>query len=108
MDINPLKCAQYIQETAPLFAQAKANRVYIENYLKTVKAVQMNASDSTSLGQKEADAYASADYKLQLEALKEAVEQEERYRWMLTAAQAKLEIWKTTQYVRRAEMKNLQ
>tara|TARA_R110000868_G_scaffold82690_2_gene233389 strand:+ start:259 stop:588 length:330 start_codon:yes stop_codon:yes gene_type:complete len=105
-EINPLKCANYIQATAPLFAKAKADRTFIENYLKTVKAQQMNASDSSSLGAKEADAYASSAYIEQLKGLREAVEQEENYRWSMTAAQAKIDIWKTTEFSRRAEIKN--
>ena len=110
MDINeidPLRCAKFIQDTAPKFAKAKADRTFIENYLRTVKSQLMGDSDATSLGQREADAYASQKYVEQLNGLREAVEQEETYRWQMTAAQAKLEIWKTTEYSRRAEMKNL-
>jgi hypothetical protein len=38
MDIDPNKCVAYIMENAPKFAQAKAERVFIENFLRTVKS----------------------------------------------------------------------
>ncbi len=105
--INPLKCAEYIQKTAPLFAKAKADRTFIENYLKTVKAREMSVSVATSLGAKEVEAYSSAAYVEQLEALRIAVEQEEMFKWNMTSAQLKADIWKVTEYSKRAELRNL-
>jgi hypothetical protein len=40
-----------------------------------------------------------------LKGLEVAVEQEEKYRWMLIAAQARIEVWKAEQYTNRAEMR---
>ena len=105
--IDPVRCAKFIQETAPKFAKAKADRTFIENYLRTVKSQLMGNSDATSLGQREADAYASQKYVDQLNGLREAVELEETFRWQMTAAQAKLEIWKVCEYSKRQEMRNL-
>lgn len=106
MEINPQKAINYMVENAPLYAQAKANRVFIENYLRTVKARLMNEETGT-LGNKEAYAYAHADYVAQLEALKIATEEEERLKYMLSAAQARIEVWKTQEYTKRQELKNL-
>lgn len=106
MEINPLKATNYIMETAPKFAQAKANRVFIEGYIKTVKSRLMNEEVGT-LGHKESYAQAHPDYVAQLEALRTATEEEERLKFMLVAAQAKVEIWKTLEYTKRAELKNL-
>jgi hypothetical protein len=39
--------------------------------------------------------------------LKTAVVIEEEMRWMLVAAQARIEVWKTNQYNTRAELKAL-
>tara|TARA_R110000772_G_scaffold7311_2_gene25027 strand:+ start:934 stop:1257 length:324 start_codon:yes stop_codon:yes gene_type:complete len=107
MEIDPNRAIEYIQHNANKFAQAKADRIFIENYLKTVKSRVMNESDSSSLGAKEAEAYASANYVEQLNALKVAVEQEETLKFMLIAAQARIDVWKTTEYSKRAEMRNL-
>lgn len=107
MEIDPNRAIEYIQQNAIKFAKAKADRIFIENYLKTVKAKVMNASDSGSLGAKEAEAYASPQYIEQLNGLKEAVEQEEHLKWMLTAAQARLDVYKVQEYTRRAEIRNM-
>jgi hypothetical protein len=107
MEINPEKAIRYIQEHAERYAKAKGDVAFTENYLKVVKSQQMNKSESSSLGQREADAYASDDYLQAIIANKQAVEEEAHLKWMLTAAQARVEVWKTTQYTIRAEMKNL-
>jgi hypothetical protein len=107
MEIDPQRCAEFIQATAPKFAKARADRMFIENYLKTIKAKEMNASGSTSLGQKEADAYASDSYMEQLNGYRVAIEEEEHLKWLMTAAQAKIDIWKTTEYSKRAEIRNM-
>ena len=106
MEINPEKAIRYIAENAPLFAQAKANRVFIENYLRTVKSRLMNEEAGT-LGNKEAYAYAHEDYVEQLKGLKAATEEEERLKYMLLAAQARIEVWKTQEYTKRQELKQL-
>ena len=38
MDIDPNKCVAYIMENAPKFAQAKAERVFIENFLRPINS----------------------------------------------------------------------
>ncbi len=105
-EINPDKAIRYIVDNAPAYAQAKANRVFIENYLSTVKSRLMLEEDGT-LGHKDAYAKAHPDYVAQLEGLKAATEAEERLKYMLLAAQARIEVWKTQEYTKRQELKNL-
>ncbi len=105
MDIEPLKAIEYIQRNAGTYAQAKANRIYIENYLKTVKARLMGSSPATAIGAKEIYAYSSEIYVEQLDGLKDAIEVEETLRYMLEAAKLKVEVWKVQEYTRRTEMK---
>lgn len=107
MDIDPLLAVEFIQKNASVFSQAKADRMFIEGFLKTTKSRLMGLSDAKSLGDREAYAYAHEDYVEQLEGLRVAVEIEERIKWLMTAAQAKIDIWKTNEYTKRAEMKNL-
>jgi hypothetical protein len=107
MEINPEKAIRYIQENAEKYAKAKGDVAYTENYLKVVKSQQMNKSESSSLGQREADAYASADYLQAITAHKQAVEEETHLRWMLEAAKARIEVYKVQEHTRRAEMRNL-
>jgi len=106
-EIDPLLAVNFLQLTAPRFSQAKAERTFLENYLKTIKSRLMQESDSKSLGDREAYAYAHETYVEQLRGYKQAIEEEERLKWLMTAAQAKIEVWKTLEYTKRAEMKNL-
>jgi hypothetical protein len=107
MEINPNKAIQYLMDTAPLYAQAKANRMYLEEMRKSVKAKLMKGCQETVLGKQEIFAYAHPDYIEILEGIKAAVEQEENYRWMMAAAQARVEVWRTNKYSERAEVRNV-
>jgi hypothetical protein len=107
MEINPEKAIRYIQENAEKYAKSKGDVAYTENYLKVVKSQQMNNSDSSSLGQREADAYASPEYIQAILANKQAIEEETHLRWMLEAAKARIEVFKVQEYTKRSEMRNL-
>lgn len=106
MNLDPNKCVAYIMENAPKFAQAKAERVFIENYLRTIKSRLMQ-NEAGTLGNKEAYAYAHPDYEAQLKGLRDATEKEENLKFMLLAAQMRFDTWKTHEYSKRQELKNL-
>lgn len=106
MDIDPNKAISYIIENAPKFAQAKAERVFIENYLRTIKS-RLMANEEGTLGLREAYAYAHPDYEAQLQGLKVATEKEEHLRYMLKAAELRCEIFKVQEYSKRQELKNI-
>ena len=97
------KAIDYIRDKAPEYAAAKANRTYIENALKTVKAKQMSESDKKTLGDREIDAYMSIEYETMLKGLREAVEIEETIKWRMEAAKLRFEHWKTEQFNSRVE-----
>lgn len=103
--IDPNKAIKFIQENSQAYADAKGTRVHLESFLKTVKAQLMSESDEKTLGAQEAFAYAHGRYIDQLQALKDAVIQEEYLRYMLKAAEMRVEVWKTEQYTLRAEMR---
>ena len=105
---EPTKAIQYLIDTAPLYAKAKADRMYLEEYRKSRKAQLMSIAGTEVLGKQETFAYAHADYVEILEGIKQAVEKEENYRWLLSAAQARIEVWRTQQYSMRAEIKATQ
>jgi hypothetical protein len=102
---EPTKAIQYLIDTAPLYAKAKADRMYLEEYRKSIKAQLMSRAGTEVLGKQETFAYAHEDYIQILEGIKQAVEKEEKYRWLMTAAQARIEVWRTEQYSARMEMK---
>ena len=105
---SPDKAIQYLIDTAPLYAQAKSERLYLEEFRKSKKAHLMSQAGTEVLGKQETFAYAHADYIEILEGIRQAVEREERFRWLMTAAQARIEVWRTEQYSARMEMKATQ
>ncbi len=105
---EPTKAIQYLIDTAPLYAKAKADRMFLEEFRKSRKAQLASQAGTEVLGKQETFAYAHADYIEILEGIKEAVEREERFRWLMTAAQARIEVWRTEQYSARMEVKATQ
>ena len=97
----------YIRDNAKKYAQAKANRVYLEEYRKSLKASLMATQIGEPVNAREIYAYAHHDYTQLLEGIKEAIEAEENLRWKLIAAQAKIEVWRSLSANQRAEAKVL-
>lgn len=93
--IDPHAAVDYIIKNAGTFAKAKAERVYLEEFRKSKKALLMKSSPESSGIAQERDAYAHPEYLELLNGLKEAVQVEEKLRWDLIAAQARVEIWRT-------------
>lgn len=87
----------------PGFDLAKAERVYMEEYRKTLKAKLMKSSGVESIGAQEREAYSHPDYEAHLLGLREAVEVEERLRWQMVAAQTRVEVWRSMESSARAE-----
>lgn len=100
---DPNKAVDYIIENAGKFAAAKADRVYLEEFRKSKKALLMGQSTAKSAVEREQYAYAHEGYLALLGALKAAVEVEEKLRWDLIAAQARVEIWRTQSANNRAQ-----
>jgi len=96
------KALDYLRDNAVKAAQARANRAYVEEYRKTVKAQIMKDHGGESLGAQEREAYSDSRYVEHLKAIKEAVYADEYHRWMMSAAEAKIEAWRTQQANTRA------
>jgi hypothetical protein len=104
-EIDPNLAVDFLLKNAGLFAKAKAERIYLEEFRKSKKALLMQeaflAGVDTMAGQ-ERDAYARSEYRELLEGLKAAVEIEESLKWKMTAAQLRVEIWRTNEASNRA------
>ena len=96
------KAVDFIRDNARKSAQATANRIYMTEYRKVVKAQIMRTSAGASVAAQEVEAESSAPYIEHLKALREAVEADEYFSWMMTAAEAKIEAWRTHQANQRA------
>ena len=92
---HPLKAVEFLARTAPAFAKAKSERVYLEEFRKSQKAMLSAQSGLRTASEREDYAYSHPDYLAVLDGLKAAVEAEETMRWQMVAAQAKIEIWRT-------------
>lgn len=89
------KALDYLRDNARDAAQAKANRVYVEEYRKVIKAQLMKENGQLSGILQEREAYADPRYIAHLDAIKEAVEIDEGHRFLRAAADAKIEAWRT-------------
>ena len=89
------KALEYLNEGADDAAKARAERIYLEEYRKHLKAIIMCESSIQPLGAQERNAYADRRYREHLVALKTAVEQDEKHRFLREAAQAKVNAWQT-------------
>lgn len=92
---DPTAAIEYLLQTARRHAKAKAERIYLEQFRKSKKAILMNECQEKTAAAKEQFAYSHPEYIQLLEGLKVAVESEETMRWKMVAAQAKVEIWRT-------------
>lgn len=97
------KAVAYLAANARKAAQAKAERSYVEEFRKTIKATIMREHSELPLGAQEREAYADPRYRQHLDAIKEAVEADEYNRWMMAAAEAKLSAWQTAMRIQRAQ-----
>lgn len=102
---DPHLAVDYIIANAKKFAQAKADRIYMEEYRKSLKAILMKRSLEETIGAQEREAYAHDEYKVLLDGLRQAIEVEEKLRWDLIAAQARVDIWRSEQANMRLEGK---
>jgi len=95
---NMEKVVEFILKTAAPYSKAKAERLYLEEFRKSKKALLMQEAlfkGVEAISAQERDAYAHPEYKKLLEGLKEAVEAEEKLKWQLEAARIKVDLYRT-------------
>lgn len=100
--IDPVACVDFIRDNAIALAEAKAQRIYIEESLRSIKATHMKLHADMAVNAQEREAYASDEYRTALRGLQAAVYEEEKLRWLMVAAQAKIEIWRSMEASGRA------
>ena len=105
---DPHKAVDFMLEHAEKYATAKANRIHIEEFRKSKKALLMNQCSAETVNAREQYAYSHPDYIQLIEGLKQAVEIEESLRWKMTAAQMRVEIWRSMEATARAEGRAVQ
>ena len=96
--IDPDDAVDFLFRFGNKYAIAKAQRVYLEEFRKSQKAMLMKEAmlnGSKSIAAAEMEAYASPSYAEVLKGIQVATEEEESLRWQLTAAQARIEVYRT-------------
>ena len=90
------KAIDYLRDNADNAAKARAERIYMEEFRKSLKALIMKDHIDATVSAQEREAYADPRYQTHLEALRQAVYRDEKARFMRIAAEAKIEAWRTS------------
>ena len=109
-EISLFRCLDFIKSNAKAYAQAKANRIHLEQFRKSKKALLMRQAEldgHKTAATQEREAYAHPEYLELLEGLREAVAEEERLRWLMVAAEVSTECWRSLESSKRIEAKAL-
>ena len=96
------KAVLWLAQAATEAAQARANREYMDEYRKTLRAQIMAENPDKPLAAQERDAMSDPRYIAHLEAFREAVQQDEKMRWLRVAAETKISVWQSQQRLLRA------
>jgi len=97
-----------IEALGEQYAEAEANRTYLLEYRKSLKAILMTQAESESPGmalqKQERFAYSHKDYIELLEGIKAAVYKSAKLRHQIKVMDTRFETWRTKQATLRAEM----
>ena len=104
MSENIEKAINWMRDHAKQYAKAKATRIYLSEFRKSQKAILIQKAPPGTVSERESFAYAHPDYLALLDGLRVAVEEEERLRYILKAAELKFSAWQTKESTKRAEM----
>lgn len=104
--MKPEEAAQDIRNKAAAYGEAKAQRVYLEEFRKSKKALLMK--DALEMGYEaanaqEREAYADPAYQQLIKGLAAAIEKEETLKWEIEAARLDIEIFRTREATNRLQ-----
>ena len=85
----------WLRDTANEAAQKRAERLYLDEYRKVLRAKLMKQHMDLPVSAQEREALADPKYAEHLQALKIAIDEDERMRFLRVAAEAKIEAWRS-------------
>lgn len=94
-DTEVEKALDFMRDNATKAAISRAERAYVEEYRKVLKAQIMREHPADAIGTQEAKAYSDPRYIQHLKAIRDAVHADEHMRFILAAADAKINAWQT-------------
>ena len=106
--MTPEEHAQAIRDIAPKYGDAKAMRIYLEEFRKSKKAMLMRdalLNGIEAATHQEREAYSNPKYVQLIKGLASAIETEETLRWELESHRLDIEIWRSRESTARAQDK---
>jgi hypothetical protein len=100
--IDPHEAIDYMIRHSAEYAIAKAEVTYLTEFRKSKKALLFANAIGNTIADKENYAYSHPEYIEVLDDLKKAVALAEKLRWMLVAAQARIDVYRTQEASNRA------
>jgi hypothetical protein len=91
------KALDYLRNTAEQAAQARASRLYLEDFSRVLRAQIMSEHLAEPVNAQERYAFADIRFKNHLEGLKVAIFEDEKARYLREAAAVKIEVWRSIQ-----------
>ena len=91
------KALDYLRDTAEEAAKQRAERLYLEDYSRVLRATIMAEHLAEPVNAQERHAYSDVRFKNHLEGLKVAIFQDEKSRFLREAAAVKIEVYRTEQ-----------
>jgi hypothetical protein len=85
----------FLHDNADAAAKARAERGYLEDYLKVVEAMIMHEHDDKAGVIQKRNAHADPRYSTHLATIRTAVEIDEKARYLREAAKTKIDAWQT-------------
>ncbi len=85
----------WLRDTANEAAQKRAERLYLDEYRKVLRAKLMKQHMDLPVSAQEREALADPQYEKHLQALRTAIDEDEKMRFLRVAAEAKIEAWRS-------------
>ena len=89
------KALDFLRDSAESAAVNRSNRVYMEEYRKSLKAQLMSENLDMPVNAQEREAYKNVEYITHLEAMRDAIQEDEKMRFLIEAAKVKISVWQT-------------
>jgi hypothetical protein len=89
------RALHFLIDSAKEAAQNRANRIYLEEYRKSLKAQIMSQHQDLAVNAQEREAYKNGEYIIHLDNMKQAIYEDEKIRFLIEAAKVKISVWQT-------------
>jgi hypothetical protein len=96
------RALDWLRTSAMESARIRAERLYLEEYTKSLRSILMKEHPTLSAAAQEREACADQRYIDHLGALKIAIQEDAKMQFLRAAAEAKLEAWRTMHATERA------